>query len=157
MSVPWKEQNRFSTLSFINSDDFLVGIKNLVQHPLHTLFTRASKVLKISPLSATSALVSAANSRRIWDWRRKKEVIEGVRLPRWRLTVRRNGKIWPNLNHEIPEYLNANDGSSQISRVALTALVNAVNRTSPDPLQLVTPLRDAPAQYRHKITTALGA
>jgi hypothetical protein len=122
VSSPWKEANRFSTLSLVNSDD---GMVNLI-HPLRSIFHGARQRLKISKLSATSVLVTAAARRKMWQWR-KKEVIEGVWLPRWKL-----------VSHSIPNYINAKDKSSQFSRIVQHALINAVNRkTTVKPLALL--------------------
>jgi len=145
LSSPWKETNRFSTLSLVNSDD---GMLKLV-HPLRALFHKHGQRLKISPLSATSVLVTASARRKIWQWR-KKEVIEGVSLPRWRA-----------ISHDMPDYINMQDKSSQFSRIVQYALINAVNRKAtikPMDLLEAPATLEGPAQdnYQRRIRQAFS-
>ena len=155
MTAPWKEKNRFATLTLINSDDMVVRFKDRFLHPLHRIFFRASRRLRINPLSNYSVLVTSAARREMLDWRRKKEIIEGVRLSRWRLLLEKKGGFPINFNHEIPDYLNYDDKRSQVSRIVPYALANAINRTSANPMQFLEPPQDAPDFYRRKISNAL--
>lgn len=143
-SGPWKEANRFSTLSLVNSDD---GMIKLI-HPLRSLFHKEGQRLKIRQLSDTSVLVTAAARRKIWQWR-KKEATEGIWLPRWRL-----------ISHAMPDYINTEDKSSQFSRIVQHALINAVNRKgkiNPADLLQAPAALEAPARdiYQRKIQQAL--
>ncbi len=153
ISRPTHEQDRFTTISLANSDDWFVRAKNRLMHPFHRIFTRAARPLKIRSMSATSLLITAAARGRIRD--RKKEpveIIENVKLPRWNLA---------SSNHEARDYVNSDDKQSQVSRIVLHALINAVNRKQTlTPSQLIEPVAslggEERALYLRKIAKAQG-
>jgi hypothetical protein len=153
VTAPGKESNRFATLSLINNDDLVVRFF----HPLRSLFNRVGKALKIRSLSGNSVMVTAGARRSIWDLRRRHEVMDGVRLKRFRFLIEGGGGFPVNFNHEVADYSNTKDATSPFSRIVPTAVVNAVRRTDTvNPVQLLEPLAGAPEQYRKKIVTALA-
>jgi hypothetical protein len=99
ISRPTKEQNRFTTIYMVNTDDWFVRAKNFLRHPFRSAFRKATRQLRIEPLSGTNLLVSAAAGGRLWDKHKKKqkEVIDNVKLPRWRFFAS---------NHEARDYVN---------------------------------------------------
>jgi len=154
VSRPSKEQDRFTTLCLANSDDRFVRIKNVLMHPLRSVFSKATRPLTIEALSDTSLMVSAAASRKRRDRREvsKETVIEGVELPRWNFSVS---------NHGVYSYINNDDKRSQMSRIASHALINALGRkTTLTPLQLLEPPAAMEAEekcaYLNKIAKAQG-
>jgi len=153
ISRPTKEENRFTTISLANSDDWFVRAKNRLMHPFQRIFSRAARQLKIRQVSDNSLLVTAAARGRIRD--RKKEpieIIENVRLPRWSLS---------SSNHEARDYVNNDDQHSQVSRIVSHALINAVTRkTTLTPSQLLEPVAslegEQRALYQSRIAKAQG-
>ncbi len=153
VSNPFKEKNRFTTLSLANSDDRFVRIKSWLMHPLKYTFSKPSRKLKINPMSDTSLYITAAASRRMRDRGKvSKETakIDGIQLPRWHYSAS---------NHDFKSYVNNDDKHSQVSRIVPSALINALNRkTTLDPLQLLEPTASLGTEekvlYQSKITKA---
>ena len=150
-SEPQKEENRYTTVSFLYNDDSIISMKDKLLHPLRRIFSRSSQRLNIKNLSDTSVLVSAAVLGKKRD-KEQKEVIEGVQLPAWRRGA---------FNHFFADYVNSNDNSSQFARIVPYTLINAVNRketVSPeDLLKAPATLEKTPevARYERKITQAM--
>ncbi len=154
ISRPSKEQDRFTTIYLANSDDRFVRGKNLLLHPLRSVFSKGDRQLTIEQLSETSLLVSAAASRKMRDKHEvsKEKELEGVKLPHWNYSVS---------NHDIYSYINNDDKRSQMSRIVSHALINALGRkTTLKPLQLLEPTAAIDSQekslYLNRIAKAQG-
>ena len=150
-SEPKKEENRYTTVSFIYNDDSMTGAKDKVFHPLHRAFSRSNQRLQVSKLSDSSIIVSGAIMGKKGD-QSQEEVIEGVLLPAWRKGA---------FNHFFADYVNTNDNTHQFSRIVQYALTNAVNRNGTvkpgDLLKAPAALEKTPevARYERKITQAM--
>jgi len=162
LSRPEKEDNRYTTISFVNYDDRIINRKEWALNPLHRLsslhnnFSKASRSLKIKQLSDTSILVTATARGARQDRSKKiqEEVIDNVRLPRWSKKA---------LNHLLEDYgVNADSKSSQLAGMAQNALINAVKRKETlKPSQLletpaITLETEEKKVYQQRMSQALG-
>lgn len=133
ISRPTKEQNRFTTITLVNTDDTFVRAKNFLMHPFRSAFRKAARQLRIEPLSGANLLISAAAGGRKRDMlhKKQKEVMEDVQLPRWSFFAS---------NHEARDYVNEDYKHSQVSWIVPNVLINAANRkTTLEPLRLLEP------------------
>ena len=145
-----KEQNRFTTLNIANSDDRFVRFKNIILHPLRSVFSKADRQLTIKPLSDTSLFVTAGASQRIRD-RYKKPREQDIQLRPWHYSTS---------NHDVDSYVSNDDKSNPLSKIVEYALINAVNRkTTLDPSKLLAPPATLgskeKALYQSRITKAV--
>lgn len=154
MSRPAQEKDRFTTLFLEATNDKIVEIKNRLWSPLRVLFARVANRLKIEPLSESSAIITAAVSKKNWESRVRdgKTVRERIRslLPKWTMM-----KSY----HELPRYVTQDEDLSPFAKMVHYALANAAARTERlDPLKLLEPpagVDDATAlAYRGKIAKA---
>ncbi|MCE9508373.1 MAG: hypothetical protein K8R48_08720 [Alphaproteobacteria bacterium] len=157
MSSPSKEKNRFTTLYLAANNDFFVRWKNRIWNPLRDIFSGFARRLVIKPLSETSLLITTAIRRKMWHWRKtqdgkktKKDI--SPQLPKWMLV---------STHHELPHYITSDDEHNQFSKIALHALINAVNRKgTPEVLKLLEPAAAHSAEeiaaYRERIAKAIA-
>jgi hypothetical protein len=157
MSNPNKEKSRFTTLYLAANNDLFVRWKNRIWNPLRSIFSRFARKLIIKPLSETSLLITAAIKRKHWHWRKTadgKRTREDIspQFPKWTLVFS---------NHELPHYITSDDDHNQFSKIALHALINAVNRKgTPEVMKLLEPATshtpEEIAAYRERIAKALA-
>lgn len=159
VSRPTKEKDRFTTLYLVASNDRIIRAKNRIWRPLKTLFARFARNLNIKSLSATSAFISAAVTKKKWEWRNRdgktwKEKITPL-IPSWTMI-----KSY----HELPHYITHDENLSQFAKVVQYSLTNAINRAEGDgkrltPMQMLAPpagVADAEAAaYNQKIAKAI--
>jgi hypothetical protein len=126
-----KEQKRFTTLYLAGSDDGVIRWKDRLWSPRQYLLARQSGQLTIEKLSDTSLLITASTKKQ---------------------------KSSP---HDLEHYTTKDDDHSQFSKIALHALINAVNRTTTlNVFQLLEPLASHTPQetaaYLGRIKRAMG-
>jgi len=157
---PKAEDDRYTTLSFVNNDDQFLRAKNLMVLPLNSVvslsksFLNTGRKLEIASLSDTSMLVSATAMARPLSrlpWQKPKEVIDDVTLPSWKILDIKNKKLELITNHTPDAYVNDNPESNQFAGMVQCAMINAVTRK-----KLIRPvdLLNAP-DIEHKVTDAL--
>ena len=159
---PKRENDRYTTLAFINTDDLFISAKNLLVLPLTSVvtltksFSSASKKLNITPLSGTSLLISATAAEQPLDTilgKTQQEVIDDVKLKRWKML---------GTNHSAHDYVTDANESNQFASMVKYALLNAVTRTGKlrpvDYLDEPVMSKDEPKtseQYEDKISGGL--
>jgi hypothetical protein len=169
ISRPTKELDRYTTVGLVASNDRINRFKNLAWGFFGTLrraFTtgyvkaKNKKPLNIRKLSPSYVFVTAAARPTLYEYKvdvntgnRDKKVFDPL-YPSW--TQRRS-------YHEMVHYVTVDDRNNGFSRVALYALVNAINRTGliEEPLKLLDPPAndkfgaEAVESYRARIDDAL--
>lgn len=165
ISRPSKETDRFSTVYLVASNDRINRFKNWIWGTLGTalrvIFGRygldkKNKDLSIRPLSDSSLFLTTSVRPTLYEWKytdagqkESKKWFDPL-YPKW--TLRRS-------YHELPHYLTTDDENNRFSRIALYAMINAVNRKdSIKPQQLIAPpagSKDDVGEYSKRIEQAL--
>lgn len=163
VSRPTKEKDRFTTLYLVASNDRIIRAKNRIWRPLKTMFARFARNLNIKALSPTSAFISAAVTKKKWEWRNRdgktwKEKITPL-IPSWTMI-----KSY----HELPHYITHDEDLSQFAKVVQYGLTNAINRAESGsdgsgkritPMQMLAPPAGVPdteaTAYNQKIAKAI--
>lgn len=163
VSRPSKENDRFTTLYLVASNDKIIRAKNRIWAPLKTLFARFARNLNIKRLSATSAFISAAVTRKKFEWRNRdgktwQEKITPL-IPSWTMI-----KSY----HELPHYITHDEHLSQFAKIVQYGLTNAINRAdarvNPEgktltPMEMLNPPHGVDAAeaatYQQKIAKAI--
>lgn len=155
-----KENNRFTTVYLVATNDRMMRAKNWIWGTFGTMlrtvfkpFAQKQNDLSIRRLSETSILVSAPVSAKLHEWkyddegqRTEKKRIEPL-YPIW--SLRRS-------YHELPHYVTTDENHNSFANIALYALMNAVSRTGRlEPMQLLEAASSS-AEYRQKIAKAKG-
>ncbi len=155
VSRPAKEKNRFTTLYLAGSDDGMTIWTDRIWSPRQNLFARLPRQMTIKQMSDTSLLITAPAKK-------EKNIHYTLRNLFARLTRRPTIKPPSDVSpHALLHYTTSDDTHGQFSKIALNALINAVNRkTTPDVFQLLEPLPSHPPQetaiYRDRIKKAIG-
>jgi hypothetical protein len=135
MSRPSKEGNRFTSLAFEATNDRIVRMRQRIIAPLRNIFNRFAPDLRLKPVSDSSAVVTAAVSKKNWEKRERggktgKQKID-LLLPAW---------IPFGTFHELPRYVTEDEELSPFAKMVRYGLTNAVDRTgTADPLKLLDP------------------
>jgi hypothetical protein len=155
VSRPSKENDRFTTLYLVASNDKIIRAKNRIWAPL--------KTLNIKRLSATSAFISAAVTKKKFEWRNRdgktwQEKITPL-IPSWTMI-----KSY----HELPHYITHDEHLSQFAKIVQYGLTNAINRAdarvNPEgktltPMEMLNPPHGVDAAeaatYHQKIAKAI--
>ncbi|MDD9900328.1 MAG: hypothetical protein OXT65_05060 [Alphaproteobacteria bacterium] len=157
---PRVEPDRFTTIYMGARNDQASRMPNRILQPLRNIFSyfsrhfgKQSREMSIRTLSEGNMTVTATL---------KKKDYELVEKPDGGVEKRKIKSLIPvfRTHHELPYYITRDDKVSEYSKIAQTALVNAVRRTKKlDPFDLLAPITrdDTPDNraYREKIDRAL--
>lgn len=124
VSRPLREQNRYTSICLVATNDFVSSLKRYVWPSLKEAFATVANKLKISDLSRRNLYIAAPVKRRIsevitLDDGRKIEKRVPLLFPKWSPIAS---------HHELHHYTTDQDDSNQFAKIVRFALVNCLRR-----------------------------